>query len=98
MDDEELMKIIIQGFLTDIPKQIQALKEFMGTADIVATERQAHTIKGASANISADRLRAAAYELEKAAKAKHWTDMNRLVTEVENQFDRLKEEIQQEKK
>jgi HPt (histidine-containing phosphotransfer) domain-containing protein len=98
MDDEELVAVILEGFLMDIPKQILTLKGYLEAGDMPGTERQAHTIKGASANISAERLRAAAFEVEKAAKANRLDAMRKLIQELETQFDRLKECMQQDKK
>ena len=98
MDDEELVTVILEGFLSDIPKQILALKGYLESGDTSGTERQAHTIKGASANISAERLRAAAFEVEKAARANNSAAMGMLIQELETQFDRLKECMQQDNK
>ena len=64
MGDTELAHVIIEGFLGDIPGQIAKLKGFVQSGDREAATRQAHTIKGASANIGAAALRQAACELE----------------------------------
>ena len=69
MDDENLAKIIIRGFVEDILQQIQKLKDFLEAGDIVGAERQAHTIKGASANISGDALQMLALEMENAGRS-----------------------------
>ncbi len=50
MDDEELVKEVIEGFLEDIPHRIAALKEALERGDTPVVQRQAHTIKGASAS------------------------------------------------
>ena len=62
MGDFELAHVIIEGFLGDIPGQIAKLKGFVQSGDREAATRQAHTIKGASANIGAAALRQAACE------------------------------------
>ena len=69
MDDEDLARKVVEGFLKDIPKQIEALKACLEAGDAARAERQAHTIKGASANVGGEALRAVAFEMEKAAKA-----------------------------
>jgi PAS domain S-box-containing protein len=94
MDDEELAIMIQDGFLTDIPQQIEALKAFLETGDVSGAERQAHTIKGASANIGAERLRAVAFKMEKTAKAQDMAAAGALIGELESQFYQLKEDIQ----
>jgi HPt (histidine-containing phosphotransfer) domain-containing protein len=69
MDDEELARMVFEGFLKDIPRQIAMLKTCLEAADAAGTERQAHTIKGASANVGGERQREVVFEIEKAAKA-----------------------------
>ena len=69
MGDEALAHKIMKGFLEDIPKQIETLKTYLNAGDIARAERQAHTIKGASANVGGEALRVTAFEMEKMAKA-----------------------------
>jgi len=96
MDDEDLVTTIMEGFLSDIPKQILVLKSFLEAGDVSGVERQAHTIKGASANVSAEQLRAVAFEMEKAAKVRNLTAVGAYMKELETQFDRLKDVIQKD--
>ena len=86
--------IILNAFLVDIPLQIQSLKTFLKAGDVRGAERQAHTIKGASANVGAERLHSVAFEMEKAAIAKDMTVVDSFMHELESQFDRLKEAMQ----
>ena len=53
-----------------------------------------HSINGASTNMGGERLRAVAFEMEKAAKAQYLTAASSFMNELERQFDRLKEEMQ----
>jgi len=94
MDDEELAGIIIASFLQDIPLQIQALKDFLGSGDVSGAERQAHTIKGAAANIGGEALRAVAFEMEKHGKAGDLAAVKSGMNELEQQFERLREVLQ----
>ena len=89
MDDEDLAKMVIKGFLEDIPRQILALKGYIEAGDIPNAERQAHTIKGASANVGGERLRAVAFEMEKAAKAGELRATGGYIPELEAQFAAL---------
>ena len=68
MEDEDLARTVVEGFLDDIPKQIEALRGYLEAGDAAGVERQAHTIKGASANVGGEAVRAVAFEMEKAAK------------------------------
>jgi HPt (histidine-containing phosphotransfer) domain-containing protein len=93
MDDEDLARTVVEGFLEDIPRQIAALKGYLETGNVSGAERQAHTIKGASANVGGERLRAVASEMEKAAKAGGLDNAKGHMAELEAQFDALKLEI-----
>ena len=68
MDDENLARKVAKGYLEDIPRQIAALKEYLRAGDAARAERQVHTIKGASASVGGEAMRAAAFEIEKVAK------------------------------
>jgi PAS domain S-box-containing protein len=91
MDDEELARTVIESFLDDVPKQIEALKGYLETGDVPKAERQAHTIKGASANVGGESLRGVAFEIEKAAKAGNLENVTAHMSGLENQFTLLKE-------
>ena len=91
MDDEGLAQNLIEVFLDDIPNQIKTLRGYLDAGDISGAEHQSHTIKGASANLSGDALRVVAFEMEKAAKAGNLKYVTAQLPELENQFSRLKE-------
>ncbi len=69
MNDGDPIREVTRGFLSDLPRQIEAVEAFWKEGDLMGIQRQAHTIKGASANVSGEALRAAAKDLEDAAKA-----------------------------
>ncbi len=95
MDDKELAKTILDSFLEDIPKQIQLLKEFIEESRIHEAERQAHSIKGASANIGGEQLREVAFQIEKMCKEGNTDNVSELIQELEQKFVELKEKIQE---
>jgi len=96
MGDEDLANRVVEGFLDDIPRQIQRLKGFLESDDALAAQRQAHTIKGASANIGGERLRKAAFQVERAARDGDLVAARSLITEIDLQFGRLKEAIKRQ--
>jgi HPt (histidine-containing phosphotransfer) domain-containing protein len=93
MDDEELMHIVITGFLADMPLQIMALDKHLQNNDAGAVERQAHTIKGAVANVSGIALGAVALQMETDARAGHLDRVKGHMAELERQFDILKQAL-----
>jgi len=93
MDDEDLARTIIEGFLEDIPQQIQSLKAFMDGGDATAVERQAHTIMGAAANVGGERLRAVAFNMEAAARSGDLHGLKARAVDLSNEFDLLKQSM-----
>lgn len=90
LDDEELAKGVITGFLADMPQQIQALEELVEAEDAKGVERQAHTIKGAAASVGGEALRGVAFEIEKQGKIGDVSELEARMTELQRQFDRLR--------
>ena len=93
MDDESLAITVVEGFLGDLPQQMASLRSYMEAADAASTERQAHSIKGASAAVGGEALREVAFAMEKAAKAGDLEIVTALLPEMDNQFARLKEAL-----
>ncbi len=90
MDDEDLARMVVSSFLQDIPRQIEVLKDFLKAGDGVRVERQAHTIKGASANVGGDALREVAFEMEQMTRSGDFDAVRKHVSDLESQFDLLK--------
>ncbi len=95
MDDEDLAYTVVAGFLDDIPRQIAVLKGYLDAGDTENVERQAHSIKGASANLGGEALRAAAFKVEKAGKGGSVEAIKARLPELEKQFDLLKEAMKE---
>ncbi len=95
MDDKELAKIILDSFIKDIPEQIELLKNYIHENRIVEAERQAHSIKGASANIGGEQLREIALQIEKCCKEKKIAEIPRLIAQIDEEFKKLAKQIQE---
>ncbi len=93
MGDEDLAAKIIEGFLIDVPGQISLLEGFLEAGDASGTRRQAHTIKGASANIGGERLRAVASEMEKAARDGDISAARERMGDLVRSFEQLKKSV-----
>jgi PAS domain S-box-containing protein len=94
MDDAELAQTVIDGFLADIPVQIDKLGKALAQADMEGAARQAHTIKGASANVSGEIVRAVAAEMEKEAGGGNLDACREKMAELEIEFGRLRQAMQ----
>ncbi|MEI6655015.1 MAG: MASE1 domain-containing protein [Verrucomicrobiota bacterium] len=67
LHDTSLVRTVSQSFLLDAPRQIAALKDHLESGDSPAATRQAHSLKGAAANIGGEHLREIIYQMEQAA-------------------------------
>ena len=66
--DEELLREIVEVFLSEGPGRIEEIRTALQEGDAPKIERSAHSMKGAAANISACRLRGVAHDIESAAR------------------------------
>jgi len=96
MGDHQLATNVIELFLEDIPLQIRVLREFLEVGDVSGCGRQAHSIKGASASVGAERLREVAGELEKAGNAGDLGAVRNHIAALEAQFFRVRETMRME--
>ena len=64
---------------------------YLDAWDAPGAERQAHTLKGASATVGGEALRALAFEMEKAGKAGDLGSVAARMDDLEREFVRLKE-------
>lgn len=93
LDNDDLARKVCQVFLDDIPQQISTLESYLEAGDASGAELQAHTIRGASANVGGERLRAVAFEMEKAANAGDLIAAVKRMVDLKTQFERLKQAI-----
>ena len=89
MDDQDLAKTVIEYFLEDLPKKILEMKAALENQDIQGVIGQAHTIKGAAANVAGVALCEAAANLENAGKTRNIHELISLLPEIEKQYELL---------
>ncbi|WP_320055653.1 ATP-binding protein [Desulfuromonas thiophila] len=92
--DTELVGTVLEVFLTDMPIQLDRLQQLLASGDLTAASRQAHSIKGAAANIGAETLRQLAEQLEQNLRNgqlgdDNWPERFSLV------FQQLKKQLEQ---
>ncbi len=91
--DESLAEEILEIFLHDAPRQIKALKGALDNSDADMVRLQAHTLKGASANIGASSFRDVAYQIETAGKDGDLAMAGMRFEKIEGEFEMFKEAI-----
>jgi CheY-like chemotaxis protein/HPt (histidine-containing phosphotransfer) domain-containing protein len=93
MGDAELAQAVIEAFLQDIPRQLESLEAYIETVDLSAAHRQAHSIKGAAANLGCEAMRQLALEMEKAGKGQDQATLLDLMPHLKDRFGDVKREM-----
>lgn len=88
-DSTEFEWELLQVFAEDSSAYLANLKQAIAQADFWQIERDAHHIKGASANVGAMSIQTAAAALEQQARAKQLEDSDRWLAMLENAIDQL---------
>ena len=96
MEDADLIRTVTAGFLKDLPRRIEALRGCLAAGDAPGAEIEAHTIKGACANVGGARLREVAFAMEKRARAGDLSSAQARMGDLEAEFNRLKQAIEKE--
>ena len=84
-NDHELLLELIDIFLQDCPQKIQAMRRAADAKEYTQLQELAHSLKGASGNISAKAMRELFLEIENMAKAQDASDMQRSFDAVDAQ-------------
>ena len=93
-NDEEFGRVLLEGFLDDMPKQLRALKEFLNAGNKASAARQVHTIKGAAAVIGGEALRDAARAVERSLQSGDPDAIAARLSGLEAQFAMLRVEVE----
>ena len=93
LGDKDLAHEILDGFMADVPHKFNALKKALDNGDARLIHEQAHSLKGASANVGAMALEKIVYQIELAGKTKDLIKASALISELDNQFETLKKSL-----
>ena len=91
MGDEELIVAIVEVFLTDTPLHIETLRGYLEAGDGAGAQRMAHIIKGSSANVGGEALRALASHMEETAKTGDLETIKAHLNDLDSAFEALKQ-------
>lgn len=89
-DDKELLNELLDIYQEDFVTKRQALDEAIAAKDIGKIKAVAHSMKGASGNISAKPLHAACLKLETLAKDGKTDGMQEVAIEIDGYFEKIK--------
>ena len=91
MDDRDLAKELLPQYYEEMAKHIRAIREAHQAGNMDKVFRSAHSIKGASANVSAHGLKGVAQAIEKAGKDGQADKVVELLPELDRQYEKLGE-------
>ena len=90
-DDRELLLELFDIFIEDYPGKLGAIKQATAKKDFEALRDAAHSMKGASGNLSAKKLYAHFLKVEQLAKTNNMDGMESLLAEIERAFSDFKD-------
>ena len=88
-EDKELLLELFDIFIEDFDKKKQALKEAIEEKDYEQIRNVAHSLKGASGNISAKELRLVVSDMEEMGKKSDIDGIGELFLNMEKQYEVL---------
>jgi PAS domain S-box-containing protein len=94
-NDAQLARMVIDTFLDDIPDQMAKLRGYIETGDVLRAGHQAHSIRGAAANVGGEAFGATAFEIENAAVAGNLESAEDRMAELETEFKRLRTSMEE---
>ncbi|MCP4716535.1 MAG: hypothetical protein GY868_15550, partial [Deltaproteobacteria bacterium] len=95
-NDEELIVMLLKSFAKNIHLNFTELQQALDDKNAEMVHLLGHTIKGSSANVSADAMRNVALEIEKSGKAGDITKAAELFEDLKKEFGRFTEVLQNE--
>jgi two-component system, sensor histidine kinase and response regulator len=93
--DAEFERELIDAFITNIGTHLSTLQSSIVAGDLAGVAREAHSLKGASADIGAVALAACAGRIEAAATAGDTASMTAMLTELVASEQQLKQRLAQ---
>ncbi len=94
--DAEFIDEILGDYLVEMAQYLSELHELYKAEDLQPLLRSAHTIKGASANVGAVRVRETAAKIESQAKKGSIVGGESLIELLNQEFSRVKELVERE--
>ncbi|MBF0201146.1 MAG: Hpt domain-containing protein [Desulfamplus sp.] len=89
-NDDDLAETIINIFLDTAPQYMTSLSELIQQGDALKSSEMAHKIKGAAADLAADRIHETASAMEKAAAGGEIEKLPALMSILEERFREFK--------
>ncbi len=92
--DIEFMQELISIYIEDNTPRVQNIQKSFQEDEHESLEKEAHTLKGASANIGAIAIQNISQEIEMAARDRRSGEIAELISSLPGQFAKTCEELQ----
>lgn len=93
-DEPDLVQQLIDLYLADVPERLNALHQAIAQGDATRLAQTAHSLKGSSANIGAQRVARVCLELERCGKANDLTNVAEQLAVLEQEVERARQALQ----
>jgi two-component system sensor histidine kinase/response regulator len=97
MGDKDFLKMLLEGFIEELPSQIESIKAAIASADTTMLTEVAHKIKGAAANLSAYGVSATAKTLEEIGRSQKMDQADQMLSVLVKESKRLAEYVEHAK-
>jgi len=87
--DEELLTEMIQLYVEDAPRTLEAMRSALYKNDLPVLERAAHSLKGSSSSLTAKTVAEAALRLEQSARRRDTNGAESCLAEIERALNEL---------
>jgi len=92
--DVELLKEVIELFLSDYPSTFEKIKSAVAASDATALEHHAHSLKGSVSTFGADRAFEAAFALEKQGRSGDLRGAQEGLLQLEQALEALRPDLE----
>ncbi len=93
--DKQFLSEVLNGFIMEVSDQIGTIRKALSCGDIETVIKEAHSIKGGAANITAKALSKVAFELESKGKSKKLNGADEIIDDLEREFEVLRHFVQE---
>jgi signal transduction histidine kinase/DNA-binding response OmpR family regulator/HPt (histidine-containing phosphotransfer) domain-containing protein len=90
--DEEIINVVLDSFFEEAPELLEKIKQAMVEKEAEAVRLNSHALKGSAANVNADLLRNAAFDMETDAKAGYSDSFGVKFKKIQREYIRFIEE------
>lgn len=88
-DDRDFFKELLELFISDVDDRLRDLQQAAESGDVGQVRSIAHSLKGAAANLSAEDVRQAAWEIESRSRSGDISGLGPLVVTLRGEVKRL---------